>query len=119
MFRMVLKSKIHKAKVTEANLHYEGSLTIDSALMCKADIVEGEKIEVFNLNNGIRFDTYAIKGKEGSGQICLNGPAARLGLAGDEIIVVSYITIDDERLKSFKPRIVYVDDKNRPLEVPK
>ncbi len=116
MLRTMLKSKIHKAKITATHLYYEGSLSIDEELLEKADILPGEKIEVFNLNNGSRFETYAIKGKRGSGQMCLNGPAARSGIVGDEIIVVSYVILDDEKSKSLKPKIVHVDEKNHPKE---
>lgn len=116
MLRTVLKSKIHKAKVTEAKLHYEGSMSIDELLLEKADILAGEKIEVFNLNNGSRFETYAIKAKRGSGEVCLNGPAARSGLAGDEVIIVSYAIIDDEKANKIMPKVVHVDEHNRPKD---
>lgn len=113
MVRTMLKSKIHRARVTEANLYYEGSITIDRELMEASDIIEHEKVEVFNLNNGHRLETYAIKGKAASGVICLNGPAARGACVGDEIIIVSYAEIDDKAAVSMKPRIVSVDEKNR------
>lgn len=112
MLRTILKSKIHRARVSEANLYYEGSITIDGKLMKAADIIEGEKVEVFNLNNGHRIETYAISGKAGTGVICLNGPAARSGCAGDELIIVSYILIDEKEAKP-KPRIIKVDERNR------
>ena len=113
MMRTMLKSKIHRAKVTEANLYYEGSITIDAALMEKADILEGEKVEVLNLNNGRRLETYAIKGKADSGIICLNGPAARGACAGDEVVIVSYILADDPEAKKIRPKIIKVDERNK------
>jgi aspartate 1-decarboxylase len=112
MLRTMLKSKIHRASVTEANLYYEGSITIDVSLMKKADILENEKVEVFNLNNGQRLETYAIPGKAGSGIVCLNGPAARGACVGDQVIIVSYITIKDKEAKGLAPKIVKVDGKN-------
>ena len=114
MLRTVLKSKIHKAHITEANLHYQGSVTIDETLMHKADIMQWEKVEVLNLNNGSRIETYAMKGKKNSGRICLNGSAARSGAVGDEVIIVSYATIEDTRTDSIKPKIIHVDAQNRP-----
>ncbi len=113
MLRTLLKSKIHRVRVTEANLYYEGSITIDARLMKKADIVPGEKVEVFNLNNGLRIETYAIEGKGGSGVICLNGPAARGACVGDEVIIVSYILADDKDVDSIKPKIVVAHGRKR------
>lgn len=113
MLRTVLKSKIHRARVTEANLYYEGSITIDEKLMQAADIIEGEKVEVLNLNNGGRLETYAIKGKAGSGVICLNGPASRGACVGDQVIIVSYVLSDDKEAKAIRARIVSVDERNR------
>ncbi|HTY45520.1 MAG TPA: aspartate 1-decarboxylase [Patescibacteria group bacterium] len=113
MLRIMLKSKLHRVRVTEANLQYEGSITIDATLMEKADILPQEKVEVLNLNNGQRLQTYAIKGKPRSGMICLNGPAARGACVGDEVIIVSYALIDDEDAAALKPRIIKVDGKNR------
>lgn len=113
MLRTILKSKIHRARVTEANLYYKGSITIDAKLMNKADIMPFEKVEVLNINNGHRLETYAIEGKSGSGIVCLNGPAARGACVGDEVIIVSYALADDKEAKSIKPKIVKVDDKNR------
>ncbi|MFH0913021.1 MAG: aspartate 1-decarboxylase [Candidatus Omnitrophota bacterium] len=110
--RTILKSKIHRARVTEANLYYSGSITIDAKLMQAADIIEGEKVEVMNLNNGQRLETYAIKGKEGSGVICLNGPAARGACVGDEIIIVSYDIVEDKDARNIKSRIIAVDERN-------
>jgi len=109
----MLKSKIHRARVTEANLYYEGSITIDEKLMQAADIFEFEKVEVLNLNNGHRLQTYAIKGKSGTGVICLNGPAARGACAGDEVVIVSYILADDKEAKLSNPKIIKVDERNR------
>lgn len=113
MLRTILKSKIHRAHVTEANLNYEGSITIDETLMKKADLLVGEKVEVFNMNNGARFETYAIKGKKNSGAICLNGPAAHLGSVGDIVIIVSYAAIEDKKARLLKPKVVFVDARNR------
>lgn len=113
MLRTMLKSKIHRAKVTEANLYYEGSITIDAKLMKAADIIEGEKVEVFNLNNGHRLETYAIAGDSGSGVVCLNGPAARGACAGDQVIIVSYVVAQDKEAKALKPTVIKVDERNR------
>ena len=113
MLRTMLKSKIHRARVTEAELYYEGSITIDERLMEAADIVSGEKVEILNINNGGRIETYAIKGKAGTGVICLNGPAARGACIGDEIIIVSYILVEDKDTKNIKPKVVIVDERNR------
>jgi len=109
----MLKSKIHRARVTEANLHYEGSVTIDAKLMKKADILVGEKVEVFNLNTGGRLETYAIGGRTGSGIVCLNGPAARGASVGDEVIIVSYVTVDSREATKIKPKMIKVNAKNR------
>ena len=113
MFRTMLKSKIHRATVTEANLQYKGSITVDSKLMEKADLLEGEKVEVLNLNNGHRLETYVIKGKAGSGVICLNGPAARGACPGDVIIIVSYVLAEDQEARKIKAKVVNVDERNR------
>jgi len=110
--RMMLKSKIHRATVTDANINYEGSITIDNKLMKAADIVAYEQVHVLNVNNGARFTTYAIEGKEGSGDICLNGAAARLGVKGDLVIILTYTDVPDTQLKDYKPRIVHVNEKN-------
>jgi aspartate 1-decarboxylase len=109
----MLKSKIHRAKVTEANLHYEGSITIDVKLMEAADILPHEKVEVLNVNTGARIETYAIPGKKSSGVVCLNGPAARGASVGDIIIVLTYISLQDNEAASVKPVIVKVDERNR------
>jgi len=113
MLRTILKSKIHKATVTEANLDYEGSITIDEALMKKADLLSGEKVEVFNMNNGSRFETYVIKSRKNSGVICLNGPAAHLGSAGDKVIIVSYLLVEEKKARSVKPKIIHVNERNQ------
>lgn len=113
MFRTILKSKIHRAHVTEANLYYEGSITIDAALMKEADILPGEKVEVLNLNNGARIETYAILGKKDSGVICLNGPSARGACVGDEVIIVSYALVNDKDKEILKPKIINVNARNR------
>ncbi len=113
MLRTVLKSKIHRAHITEANLYYEGSVTIDELLMQAADIIEGEKVEVFNLNNGHRIETYAIKGKSGSGVICLNGPASRGACVGDEVIIVSYVLAEEKEANTIKAKVIKVDVRNQ------
>lgn len=114
--RTVLKSKIHRARVTSLNVDYEGSITIDQRLMEEADILPYEQTEVLNLNNGARFITYAIIGKRESGQICLNGAAARLAKKGDIIIILSYCQVEDSEAVSFLPRLVYVDSQNNILK---
>jgi len=115
MFIEVLKSKIHKVTVTEANLQYIGSVSIDVDLMDAANIVENEKVQVLNINNGQRIETYVIKGKRGSGEICLNGPAARKVVVGDVLIIISYATIDFQEAKSFRPAIIFPDTKTNKL----
>ena len=109
----MLKSKIHRARVTEKRLDYEGSITIDSILMEGADIAENEKVHVLNLNNGARFETYVIKGRKNSGQICLNGAAARLAEKDDIVIIVSYAQMDASERSGFKPKIVKVNSSNK------
>lgn len=109
----ILKSKIHRAKVTQAELHYVGSITLDEALMEAANLIENEMVHVLNINNGERFETYVIRGERNSGTVCLNGPAARRVQVGDIIIVVSYATMDFEKAKSFKPSLAFPDDSNR------
>src|SRR6187200_1805253 len=108
----VLKSKIHRAVITEANLQYVGSLTLDEDLMDAANLIENEKIQVVNVNNGERLETYIIKGQRGSGVVCLNGPAARKGAEGDIVIIISYALIDFDKAKSFKPTIVFPKEGN-------
>jgi aspartate 1-decarboxylase len=109
----VLKSKVHRAVITEANLHYVGSLTLDEALMEAANMIENEKITVVNVNNGERLDTYLIKGKRGSGVCCLNGPAARKGMTGDVVVIISYCSLPFEEAKTFKPWIVFPKEGNK------
>lgn len=109
----VLKSKIHRAKVTQANLNYIGSITIDQNLMDAANLIEHEKVQVVNVNNGERLETYIIKGKRGSGTICLNGPAARRVEPDDIVIIISYAMMDFESAKKFKPTIIFPNDKNK------
>jgi aspartate 1-decarboxylase len=113
------KSKIHRATVTAAELYYEGSLTIDSDLLDAANILPFERVQVCNVNNGERFETYTIPGKRQSGVICLNGAAARLGTIGDEIIIITYATYTEEELKKFKPKVVLLDKKNKIVEIKK
>jgi aspartate 1-decarboxylase len=108
----LLKSKIHRATITEANLHYVGSLTLDEDLMDAANIIEHEKVQIVNVNNGTRIETYVIKGKRGSGVCCLNGPAARQGAVGDVVIVISYATMDFEEARTFKPWLVFPKQGN-------
>lgn len=109
----ILKSKVHRAVVTEANLNYVGSLTLDEDLMDAANMIENEKITVVNANNGERLETYLIKGTRGSGICCLNGPAARKGMAGDIVIVISYASMDFEEAKKFRPSIVFPKEGNK------
>lgn len=109
----VLKSKIHRAIITEANLNYVGSLTLDEQLMDAAGLIENEKVQVVNVNNGTRIETYLIKGKRGSGICCLNGPAARQGAVGDVVIVISYARMDFEDAKKFKPSVVFLREGNK------
>ena len=113
--RMMLKSKIHCAHVTGLNIDYEGSITIGKNLMEEADILPSEQVQVLNLNNGARFDTYAIEGEKG--EICLNGAAARLAIKGDIIIILSYCHLDDDEARNFIPRLVYVDAGNAITEI--
>jgi len=107
------KSKIAHGLVTEAELFYEGSITIDEDIIKAVDIIPGEKVEVLNINNGNRFNTYVIAGKPGSGQICLNGPAARLGLVGDQIIILSYALMEQEEARSTPTKIIHLDENNK------
>jgi aspartate 1-decarboxylase len=113
MFIEICKSKIAHGFVTEAELFYEGSITIDSDLLNAVDMIPGEKVDVLNINNGSRFSTYVIAGEAGSGKICLNGPAARLGLVGDQIIVLSYGYMDPQEAKDYKAKIIHLDENNK------
>ncbi len=116
MYRLMLRSKIHRATVTDANLEYEGSLTVDPVLLAAAGILPYEQVSVSNLNNGERFETYVIPGKTGGGEMVLNGPTARKGVKGDKIIVFCYEYFNEEELKTFKPKLVMVDEQNRVRE---
>ncbi|MFC2124388.1 aspartate 1-decarboxylase [Bacteroidota bacterium] len=109
----VLKSKIHRVKITQAELHYVGSITLDEDLMDAANIIENEKVQIVNINNGERIETYVIKGERGSGEICLNGPAARKAQVGDIIIIISYASMDAEEARQHQPVLVFPDDKNK------
>jgi aspartate 1-decarboxylase len=112
----MLKSKIHRARVTGLNIDYEGSITIDKKLMVEADILPYEQVQVLNLNNGARFTTYVIEGTRDSGRICLNGASARLAQKGDIILILAYCQVEDSEANNFLPRLVYVDGKNRIFE---
>lgn len=116
MRRRMLKSKIHRATVTDANLHYVGSITVDPELMEAADILDYEQVAVVDIDNGARLETYVIPGRRGSGDMCLNGAAARLVQAGDKIIVISYAEYDDAELADYEPRVVHVDTSNRQID---
>ncbi len=109
----ILKSKIHRVKITQAELHYVGSITIDEALMQAANLIEGEKVQVVNVNNGERLETYVIKGELNSGMICLNGPAARKAAVGDIVIIISYASMDFEEAKKFKPTLIFPTPDNK------
>jgi len=113
MLVTICKSKIHRATVTEADLNYEGSITIDKKLIDAALILAHEKVQVLNLNNGARFETYTLVAEANSGTICLNGPAARLGQVGDLLIIVSYCELEFEEAKKYKPKVIYVDKQNK------
>lgn len=115
MFIEILKSKIHRVTVTEANLNYIGSIAIDEDLMDAANIIENEKVQVLDLNNGERLETYVIKGKRGSGNICLNGAAARKVLVGDILLIMSFASMDFEEAKSFRPVVVFPDTKTNKI----
>ncbi len=112
----VLKSKIHRAKITQTELHYVGSITLDEDLMDAANLIENEKVQIVNINNGERFETYVIKGDRGSGMVCLNGPAARKAQRGDLVIVISYCQMDFEEAKKHQPTLAYPDDNNRVIK---
>ncbi len=113
MLVTLLKSKIHRATITQAELDYAGSLTLDPDLMEAADMLPFERVQVLDINNGARFETYIIEGERGSGTVCLNGPAARMGQVGDLVIALTYVQMDAEEAKSFRPKVVHVDEKNR------
>jgi aspartate 1-decarboxylase len=109
----ILKSKIHRATITEANINYVGSITIDETLMIASNLIENEKVQVVNVNNGERLETYVIKGQANSGVICLNGPAARKAAVGDVVIIISYATMDFDEAKNFKPYIIFPNELNK------
>ena len=115
MLIQVVKSKIHRVRVTEAELNYIGSITIDEHLMNACNIVEGERVQIVNVNNGERLETYTIKGEENSGVVCLNGPAARLVAVGDTIIIIAYGFMEIEKAKSFKPSIVFPNEETNKI----
>lgn len=117
MYIEVLKSKIHKVKVTDANLQYVGSITIDEDLMTAVNIIEGEKVQVVNVNNGERLTTYVIKGKRGSGEICLNGPAARKAQIGDIVIIIAYAFMPPEEAIKFSPQIIFPDTSTNKIVI--
>ncbi|MFS0722613.1 aspartate 1-decarboxylase [Paenibacillus sp. 1P07SE] len=116
MYRTMMKSKLHRATVTEANLNYVGSITIDEDLMELTDIWANEKVQIVNNHNGARFETYVIPGPRGSGVICLNGAAARLVQPGDQVIIISYAMMTDEQARTHKPKVAIMDAANRPVE---
>jgi len=116
MLISLLKSKIHRATITDADLYYEGSLTVDKSLMEQANMREYEKVHIVNINNGHRLITYLIEGERGSGVICLNGAAARLGHRGDKIIIISYAEFTPEEADKHKPVVILVDEKNKPIK---
>jgi len=113
----MFKSKIHRATVTQANLNYVGSITIDLDLLDAAGILVGEKVQIVNNNNGARLETYTIEGERGSGVVCLNGAAARLVQPGDKVIIIAYGQMDQEEAKTFEPNVVFVDDENRIMSI--
>ena len=113
MIRVLMKSKIHGATVTEANLRYTGSITIDKALLKASDILPFERVQIVNLHNGSRVETYVLEGPAGSGTICMNGAAARWAEIGDKVIIISYALLADKEIKKHRPRVVFVDQKNR------
>lgn len=118
MLRTMCKGKIHRATITEANLNYTGSLTLDPDLAEAADMLEFERVQVVNINTGSRLETYVILGERGSGTVCLNGAAARLGQPGDKVIVIGYALLAEDECRQLQPRIVHVDDRNRILPPP-
>ena len=117
MFRTMMTAKIHRATVTEANLNYVGSITIDENIMDHVGLLENEKVQIVNNNNGARLETYVIKGERGSGVICLNGAAARLVQPGDKVIIIAYGMMTEEEARTYKPRIAIMDDQNRVIEM--
>jgi len=118
VLREFLRAKISGARVTELKLHYEGSITLAEDILQASDIREGEKVEVLNINNGVRFQTYVIKGPNGSGSVCLNGPAARLGYTGDPLVILSYALVNEESIRSVKTKFVCLDESNKVKNTP-
>ena len=117
MYRTMMKSKLHRATVTEANLNYVGSITIDEALMEASNIWENEKVQIVNNNNGARLETYVIVGERGSGVICLNGAAARLVQPGDQVIIISYAMMTEDAARNYEPTVVILGDNNKPVQI--
>lgn len=117
MFRTMMKSKLHRATVTEANLNYVGSITIDEDLMDQADLWANEKVQIVNNNNGARLETYIIPGPRGTGVICLNGAAARLVQPGDKVIIISYAAMDEQEARTYSPKVVILDEENKPVQI--
>jgi aspartate 1-decarboxylase len=113
MHIQLLKSKIHRVKITQAELHYVGSITIDEDLMDAANLIENEKVQIVNINNGERLETYVIKGERSSGQVCLNGPAARKAQVGDIVIIISYCSMDATEAKHHQPIVIFPDERNK------
>lgn len=113
----MFKSKLHPLTVTQANLYYEGSITIDQELLDRAGIYTYEKVQIVNINNGSRLETYAIPGERGSREVCMNGPAARLTNPGDRILVIAYVSMTEEEAREHKPRVVLLDSKNNPVKI--
>lgn len=113
MYRTMMKSKIHRATVTEANLQYEGSITLAADLMKAADLLPGEKVHVVNINNGSRIETYCVEGASGSGTVCMNGAAARWAQVGDTVIIIAYALVEEREAREVKPKVVFVDQSNR------
>lgn len=117
MFLTMFKGKLHRATVTQADISYVGSVTIDSALLKQSGILPGEKVQIVNLNNGERFETYTIEGEADSGVICINGAAARLVQVGDKVIIIAYAMMDEKEAKAFKPNVLILDEKNRVVRI--
>ncbi|WP_367140006.1 MULTISPECIES: aspartate 1-decarboxylase [Streptomyces] len=117
MYRTMLKSKIHRATVTGADLNYVGSLTLDPVLMEQADLLPGEQVHIVDVNNGSRLETYVIEGERGSGVVCINGAAARLVAPGDIVIIIAYASVEDAEARALKPRVVFVDGENKAVSV--
>ncbi len=113
MIRTMYKSKINRATITQCELHYTGSITIPAEILEASDILPGERVQVVNIDNGERLETYTIKGSKGDGNICLNGPAARRGMVGDKITIISYCQLDDKEARILKPKLVLIDEKNQ------